>query len=108
MIMLWKRRSTYFKCPACGYETEDLSAQDREPVTCPQCKTTVERRTAFMPSLFVGLVSGLLLGGTAFAVFALTQARPVYAILAAGFIVFVLAWPLSPWLRKLTSRWTKV
>ena len=106
--MLFKRRQTYFKCPACGYETKDLRVSTEKPVQCPQCGTTVRKGAAFVPTLLVGLVAGLLLSSGMLAAFLLTGTRPVYAIVTAGFIVTVLAWPLSSWLRKLTTRWTKV
>lgn len=105
--MLLKRGSTYFKCPVCGYETEDFRAQGREPITCPQCKTPLRRRAVLMPSLLVGLILGLLISGIGIAIFTLTQARPIYVILTAGLVVLALAWLLSPWLRKHTSRWMK-
>ena len=106
--MFLKQRSAHLKCPACGHETDDFRAQGQEPITCPQCKTPLRRHTALVPSLLVGLVLGLLIYGIGFAVFKFTQARPIYVIVAAGLIVLVLVWLLSPWLRKYTFRWTKV
>lgn len=102
------RRSTYFKCPACGHETGDFRTQGQEPVTCPQCKTALKRRTAFMPSLLVGLALGLLIYSVGIIVFTLTQTRPVYVLAMSVLIVLLVVWPLSPWLRKHTSRWVKV
>lgn len=106
--MFWKRRSTYFKCPACGHEMEDFHPSDLTSVSCPKCGTAVKRRTALLPSLALGVVLGLLIFGVGMVVFGLTHTRPIYVLMVSALIVVLVIWPFSSLIRKHTFRWTKV
>lgn len=101
------RRPIYLKCPVCGHEDKAFRPQDRNSVTCPKCQTRLRLDSALFPGLLMGLIFGALLAGIGVAIFFITNARPVYAILGAGTVLLPIALLLSSWLRRFTVRWTK-
>lgn len=105
--MLRKKNSIHFKCPSCGYETQDQRPEIHNMVTCPQCGSKAKKKPALLASLLVGLGFGLLISVLGLIVFAITHARPIYVVMMIALPIWLIAIFLSPSIRKHTAYWKK-